>query len=144
MADCDQIREVDEAISAGENALRSLEQAHVMLSKASTWGLFDIFGGGIITGIMKHARLQEAQRCMNEARQDLSYFSKELQDIQNMQGIKPIVGDFLTFADFFFDNAIADIFVQVKISEAKSQVEDFIRRTRELVRQLYEYRKQIS
>lgn len=71
-------------------------------------------------------------------------FSKELQDIQDMQGVKPIVGDFLSFADFFFDGAIADIFVQVKISEAKTGVADFIRRTRELVQRLYEYRREIS
>ena len=144
MGDYDKIREVDEAIRAGENALQSLERAESMLNKASIWGLFDIFGGGLVTGIFKHARLREAQRCMNDARQSLAFFSRELQDIRNMQGIKPIVGDFLSFADFFFDGTIADIFVQVRIGEAKKQELPTDDELKQVVQQLYEYRRQLE
>ncbi|MCR5675238.1 MAG: hypothetical protein K6G16_05950 [Lachnospiraceae bacterium] len=138
MAAYDQVKEVNEAIRAGENALQSLYRAQEMLDKARTWGIFDIFGGNLITGIMKHSRLQEASRYMEEARRDLSYFQQELRDVQ-APGLSSIAGDFLTFADFFFDGFIADILVQSKINEARGQCAEAIRRTQELLTRLRQY-----
>ena len=36
------------------------------------------------------------------------------------------IGDFLTFADFFFDGMIADYMVQSRIADARSQVDQAI------------------
>lgn len=36
------------------------------------------------------------------------------------------IGDFLSFADFFFDGFVADYLVQSKIASARKQVEDAI------------------
>lgn len=134
-----QVKEVNEAIRAGENALQSLYRAQEMLDKARTWGIFDIFGGNLITGLMKHSRLQEASRYMEDARRDLSYFQQELRDIQ-APGLSSVAGDFLTFADFFFDGFISDILVQSKINEARGQCAEAIRRTKELLTRLQQYR----
>ena len=139
MSEYDRTKEVDEAIRAGENALQSLYRAQEMLKKARTWGIIDIFGGGLFSGLLKHARLQDAKQYMEDARRDLSYFSKELKDVQEPE-FSSLTGDFLTFADFFFDGFIADILVQSKISEARAQVEDAIGRTKELLRRLEAYR----
>ena len=46
------------------------------------------------------------------------------------------LGDFLSFADYFFDGIIADIMVQSRIKEAKKQVEDAIRRVQYILAQL--------
>ncbi len=138
MAVYDQVKEVNEAIRAGENALQSLYRAQEMLDKARTWGIFDIFGGNLISGLMKHSRLQEASRYMEEARRDLSYFQQELRDIQ-APGLSSVAGDFLTFADFFFDGFIADILMQSKINEARNQCAEAIRRTQELLTRLRQY-----
>jgi hypothetical protein len=46
------------------------------------------------------------------------------------------VGDFLSFADFFFDGFVADWLVQDRINEARRQVENAIRRVQEIIRQL--------
>ncbi|HIT90352.1 MAG TPA: hypothetical protein IAC41_08035 [Candidatus Merdenecus merdavium] len=128
-------KEIKEAINAGENALRSLKEAQKYLNSAGNWGLVDIFGGGFFTDMIKHSKINNARQCMEAARQDLRSFQRELNDIDEY--IPNIdVGDFLTFADFFFDGFLADVFVQSKISDAKRNVEDAIFRVQNLVSRL--------
>ena len=45
-------------------------------------------------------------------------------------------GDFLSFADYFFDGFVVDWVVQDRINNAKRQVEEAIRRTESIVSQL--------
>ncbi len=68
MSDYNRVKEVNEAIRAGENALQSLYRAQQMLDKARTWGWIDILGGGLISGILKHSRMQEAKQYTEDAR----------------------------------------------------------------------------
>ena len=51
-----EMREIREAIQAGERALTSLRKAEEKLTCASNWGLWDIFGGGLISGIANTAK----------------------------------------------------------------------------------------
>lgn len=46
MSNLFQQREISEAIQAGNEALRCLENAKDFLGSAGNWGLLDIFGGG--------------------------------------------------------------------------------------------------
>ena len=48
----DRKKEIQEAILAGEIALDHLKDAKEYLNSASTWGMFDLFGGNIFTGMM--------------------------------------------------------------------------------------------
>jgi len=50
------------------------------------------------------------------------------------------IGDFLTFADYFFDGLIADWLVQSKIQDAKAQVENAIIQVRQIREDLLRYR----
>lgn len=130
--------EIYEAIDAGERSLRSLRQAQQYLNSAGNWGFFDMFGGNLITGLMKHSKINNASRCIDDARYDLRKFQRELQDVDAI--IPDInVGDFLTFADFFWDGFIADIMVQSKISKAKNQVADAIYRVESVLTKLRAY-----
>lgn len=132
-------REVREAIHAGETALMSLKEAKKSLESAGNWGLLDIFGGRNVSGLLKHMKLSNAQSNMQRAKADLSRFSRELDDIDEyIPNIE--VGGFLTFADFFFDGLIADIFVQSKIGEMKRQVNEAISKTEEILRRIKNYR----
>ena len=74
-------KEIREAIVAGERALRSLYEAREKLQKASDWGLFDMFGGNMFSGLMKHGRISEAKQCIEEANRNLRVFQKELRDV---------------------------------------------------------------
>ncbi len=129
-------KEVREAIDAGERALRSLRSAQDDLKSAGNWGVLDILGGGLISGIAKHSKINSASSHMEAAKQDLKRFQRELKDVTVYTDVNINVGDFLTFADFFFDGLIADFMVQSKISDAKSQVEQAIRHVESILRDL--------
>ncbi|SEI52643.1 hypothetical protein SAMN02910453_0679 [Lachnospiraceae bacterium A10] len=119
-------REIREAISSADNALTHLYSARKYLDSAGNWGLLDMFGGGLISGMMKHSKMGDAEREIENARYALQSFSKELRDVSGYSSIH--IDDFLTFADFFFDGLVADIMVQSKISEGKRQCDEAIHR----------------
>ncbi|MCR5501923.1 MAG: hypothetical protein K6F53_02850, partial [Lachnospiraceae bacterium] len=110
-------REIQEAVEAADDALFHLRSARRYLSSAGNWGLVDMFGGGLISGLVKHGKMGNAEREIGEARYALQRFSKELRDVSGYSSIH--INDFLTFADFLFDGFLADVLVQSKISEAK-------------------------
>jgi len=132
----DRNKEIREAISAGERALSSLRAAHNSLDSARGWGFLDMFGGNLITGFVKHSKVSEASRYVDAAKRDMAYFQNELRDIQDLQGLDIRIGDFLTFADFFWDGFLSDILVQSKISEARKKIANAIGRTENVLRNL--------
>lgn len=109
----DRNKEIQEAIRAGERSLSSLQEAERQLKKAKNWGLVDIFGGGAVSGIMKHMKIDNASRCIDNARMDLETFRDELGDIHGIESMNIDIRGFWTFADFFLDGFVADIFVQI-------------------------------
>ena len=131
--------EIREAIDAGERALHSLRDAKDSLSSARNWGLFDLFGGRSISGLMKHMKIGDARRSLDQAKYDLERFSRELSDVRDLQGLDIEIGDFLTFADFFFDGFLADIMVQSKIKQAQEQIDNAIYRVESLLGRLRRY-----
>lgn len=119
-------KEINEAIAAGEQALNSLYAAREKLDSAKNWSWVDLFGGGFLTDMIKHNRMEDASQCMENAKYHLKAFQKELSDIQLSLDLRIEVGGFLSFADFFFDGFIADYMVQSKIEDARRQVADAI------------------
>ena len=120
----DEIREIKEAISAADDALVHLYSARKCLNSAGNWGLLDIFGGGFISGLIKHSKMSDAEREIENARYSLQRFSKELRDVSGYSSIH--IDEFLTFADFVFDGLFTDVWVQSKINKAKQQCDDAI------------------
>ena len=129
-------REMKEALDAGERALSSLRKAQEKLNSAGNWGLFDMFGGGLFSTIMKRSKMDDAQQLMEAAKSDLKRFQRELKDVNIPLDLRMEVGSFLSFADFFFDGFVADYLVQSKISEAKEQVSDAIIRVEQILNEL--------
>jgi hypothetical protein len=135
----DRDKEIREAVRAGERALSSLCEAERQLNSAGNWGLVDIFGGNTISGLMKHMKVNNASRCVDDARRDLAVFRDELGDIRDIEGLNVDIDGFLTFADFFFDGFVADIFVQSKIREGQQEVREAIRRVEDILQALRRY-----
>ena len=59
-----------------------------------------------------------------------------LDDVNMACNLHIDTGDFLSFADYFFDGFVVDWMVQDRINNAKRQVEEAIRRTESIVNQL--------
>ena len=132
----DRNKEIREAIRAGERALDSLKEADRQLSSAGTWGMIDIIGGNTFFGLMKHMKVNNASRYVDDARRDMAAFRDELGDIRDLENLNVDIDGFLTFADFFFDGFVADIFVQSKIRKGQQQVREAIRRVEDILSSL--------
>ena len=129
-------REITEAIQAGQEALRCLTDAKSCLSSAGNWGIVDMLGGGILTTYIKRSKMKDADALVQQARISLKRFQRELMDVEDIPEFHIETGDFLTFADYFFDGFVADMLVQSKINEAKRQVENAIQKVNYIMAQL--------
>lgn len=129
-------QERDEAIEAGERALRCLRNAKSELDSARGWGIFDIFSDGLLSNLIKHGKLNKASQSLEEAKWELERFSQELDDVSDITGYHFDIGGFATFADFFFDGLVADLYVQSKINQARGNVKNAINRVESVLREL--------
>lgn len=125
-----QKKELEEAILAGERVNVSLNQAYDHLKSASNWGTFDIFGGGLITDIAKHSKIDDARSSLAKAQRDLRAFRTELADVSMNISISIDIGSFTTFADYFFDDIFSSISVKSKITDAQNNVSTAIKQVR--------------
>lgn len=133
----DRATEIREAIDAADAALKHLGNAADMLDDAGRWGIVDMLGGGLITTLLKHRKISDAQDEIDEAKRALRIFVKELDDVDEATGLNVELGSGLQFADIFFDGVLADWIAQNKIDRAKQQVADALR-------QVYAVRSQLE
>lgn len=133
--------EVQEALDAVDEALDHLYAAADQLGSAGRWGWFDMLAGGGFSSLVKHSKMSGAQRELRAAQSAIARLAKELRDVQGFTAIGPEVGDFLTFADFLFDNPFVDALVQQKIREAQMRVDKAIRDCEQLREGLLSYMK---
>lgn len=130
------LRELEEARSAGEDVRRRLDQVLASLGSAENWGTWDVIGGGLLTDVIKYARLDEAQKSMEQLQSALRRYRRELADVTALH-----IGDFrpdgFTWAmDVFFDNIFSDWSVLDQISSSRNQVEQLYRQVRKTQGQL--------
>lgn len=132
-------KEKREAVDAGYRALRSLQAAQDNLDSAKNWGLWDMFGGGVISTMLKQSKMDSAKQNMEQAKYDLREFSQELRDVSISYDLDIETGDFLSFADWFFDGFFVDWMVQDRINKAREQVSEAIRQVEDILRRLNDY-----
>lgn len=132
-------KEKREAVDAGYRALRSLQAAQDNLDSAKNWGLWDMFGGGVISTMLKQSKMDSAKQNMEQAKYDLREFSQELRDVSISYELDIETGDFLSFADWFFDGFFVDWMVQDRINKAREQVSEAIRQVEDVLRKLNDH-----
>ena len=116
------IREIDEAIRAGERALDSLREAKNQLNSARNWGIYDMIGGGLISSMIKHSKIDQANEWMDQANRDLRCFAKELRDVDG-EDLQIDTGSLVTMLDIFCDNFFSDLLVQQKINDGRARID---------------------
>ena len=79
---------------------------------------------------------------MEEAKGALEKLSQELKDVDYQINLDFTVSDFLSFADYFFDGLLADLFVQDRIDEAEQQVKEAITKVESIREHLRHLRQQ--
>ncbi len=115
------IKELNEALNAGKRVLDNIERILSKLRSAENWGTWDLLGGGLITDLVKHSKIDDAKDLVHKTQFLLNDFKKELKDV-DPSNYKIEIGGFASFADFFFDGLIADCIVLNKIENASSNI----------------------
>ena len=133
-----QKNELNQAIEAGEMALKGLRLSIQALRKAKNWGIYDMVGGGFLATSIKHSNMDEAKSLIHDVHVWLNKFKRELSDVRvsNVELLSVQIDSFSTFADYFFDNLIFDWVVQDKINRSLEGCEKTYRQVLEIVTQL--------
>ena len=79
MNDLSRLRpQTDQALAAGREAHRYAQAALEALRRAKGWGIYDLLGGGLVSGLIKHGKMDDAQRQINGLRQALARHQRAL------------------------------------------------------------------
>lgn len=116
------LRELDEAVAAGDTAHKTVSEIKIKLDKAVNMGEWDLFGGGMLPDIMKHGYLDEAQELVETLQTELRRFRTELADVQFDSDFRINEDGFLRFADYFFDGFFVDLASLRKIEKSRDYV----------------------
>lgn len=116
--------EISEAIHAGEQALETADRILDELDSARGWGIFDLIGGGLLSGLIKHDHMDKASNLVPRLRSELRTFRREMQDVYIPDGVNTDVGTFWSIADILCDDVLSDAVVLSRISNARRQMED--------------------
>jgi hypothetical protein len=137
------IKELDEAIRAGQQVLAGLDEVNDALSKAENWGTWDMLGGGMLSTMIKHDHMDTAKDAANQVQLDMQRFQRELADVQREIAIDVELSGSERFLDFFMDGLMMDWIVQAHINNSQEQARQAHLKVRDLVQDLQK-RKRIT
>lgn len=115
--------ELQEAIAAGLCAQQTAAHVASSLDSADGFAIWDVVGGGLITDLMKHSCLDDAQNQVYQLQEDLRHFRTELADVSIQADLQVNMDGFLRFADYFFDGIFVDWAVRDRINNSQEQVD---------------------
>ncbi|HHT35838.1 MAG: hypothetical protein ACE3NC_06430 [Candidatus Wallacebacter cryptica] len=116
-------KEVSEARVAALRVLDSLDRIERQLRSAKNWGIVDLFGRGMLSGLIKHSKMDDAQRELRQVQRDLQILQKELRDINIHFHGEISMSGFHKFMDIVFDNVVSDWMTQSRINKSLQEVE---------------------
>ncbi len=131
-----QLKEIREAINAGNNTMTCINHALDALQSAANWGTMDMLGGGVISTMVKRDKMNEAQSYMTDMQKWIGIFARELKDIDTTIEADLQLDSFLGFADYFFDGFFVDWAVQSKINSAKDKVHNICDEVQQILSKL--------
>ena len=113
----DRLKELKEARSAADISIAKIDCGLSQLESASSWGIFDILGGGLFSSLVKRNKIGQANLSLEEISASLKSLNKELSDVDI--SLPDAIPDRLSdeLFDLVFDNIFTDIRVQGEIKE---------------------------
>lgn len=132
----DRLKELNEAKTAAQEVIARIDNALSSLDSASSWGLFDLLGGGMFSSFVKRVKIRGANSDIREISHSLSLLNKELEDV-NMH-LPAEISDAMSdnMLDIWFDNIFTDIRVQGEIKEQITELKNFRSSVIELIEKL--------
>lgn len=132
----DRLKELYEAKTAAQEVIARIDNALSSLDSASSWGIIDLFGGGMFSSFVKRERIKGANSEIKEISRSLSLLNKELEDV-NMH-LPAEISDAMSdnIFDICLDNIFTDIRVQGEIKEQMTELKNFRASVIELIEKL--------
>jgi hypothetical protein len=117
------IQELHEAIAAADSAGNALRALDDTLHSASDWSTYDMLGGGFVSSLIKHDRLDYASEQAAYADHCLTVLRTELADVDRATTVGSVQISGLTrFVDVWLDNIFTDWRVARRINTAQHHV----------------------
>jgi len=138
------LREIEEAQAAAKRVMAAGRAASDKLGSAHAWGTYDTwFGGGLVSSLVKHDRINQAQDLMGSVDHSLRQLRKELADIGigEVKGVD--IGELHKTLDIWFDNIFSDVMAQSRISEADARLDAVGHAVRRLQDELARRRQEV-
>ena len=114
--------QINQALNLTDQLITCLDDAERQLSSARNWGFLDVLGGGLIVDLIKHSKLNNAKYSMERVNYLMQELQRVLGNIAIPNDYRMQVGGFATFADFFFDSGIVDVYMTAKIMSSLNEV----------------------
>lgn len=129
-------KELEEAIKAARQVLRTTDNAISILNKSNKWSFVDILGGEGLSSFMKRKHIKDANRAIFEIKHDIERLRKELGDINiDLPGeISDSLSD--NMFDIFFDNIFTDMRVRSEIKGKINELVEFREMIQSLIQRL--------
>lgn len=130
------LKEINEALDAGDDANECAKDVLCELNSAEEWGTYDVVGGGLVAGIAKHSHLDNAQKKLWYMRENIEQFRTEISDVEIHADLLVSVDSFSQFADIVFDDIFSDFYMLDQIKNSISQVRHVIAQINDVIRSL--------
>lgn len=115
-------KEIQEARDVAREVLTLLNEVEKHLKSARNWGYYDMLGGGFLTSLIKHGKIDKAEVLLNKVRNKLNQLQQELGDVDLDLVPQVDISGFTRFMDIAFDNIVFDWMTQSKIQESLKDV----------------------
>ena len=116
-------RQASSLLRLTNEAGQALSYASEKLRSARNWGIVDILGGGFITNLIKHSKLDTAMGYIRQAQPAVRELASALRQTTPEGVSLPEIGTFAVMADFFFDGLLSDVYVQSRIANLSQEVD---------------------
>lgn len=135
------LMELDRAIETGREVYYCLKRAEEKLHKASGWGAIDLIAANFITSSLKHRRIAEANREIEQARLCLQSLNRQLGKTVLPDNLNVHVNEISRIADVWFASRAMDIYFQDKINDALDGIEKARDQVKQVVKEMKKFRE---
>ena len=120
-------KELGEAIYAGENVLRAIDDVLKELDSAHSMATWDLFADSLLVDLMKYNKIDSAEKELNNLERYLDRYQNELKDVDLQTSIAyEELGQMSRAFDIFFDNIFSDWNTRDTIDRNRMMLEDMM------------------
>ncbi|MER2064652.1 MAG: hypothetical protein ABS873_08355, partial [Alkalibacterium sp.] len=105
-----EIRDISEAMNAGQNVLGSLDSALEQLDSADSLATWDMFSDSFFIDMFKYDKIEKAEKEIFHLESQIERYKKELKDVDLNHVLDyESLGQMRRVFDVFFDNIFSDL-----------------------------------